>query len=213
MTHRLHAPAAALPEIYLASQSPRRQELLQQIGVRFELLLPADAAEAHALEALEERHGNEAPGAYVRRVTALKLRAAQVRREARGLAPRPILCADTTVARGNCIYGKPLDDRHAADMLRELAGSTHRVLTAIAVGDDSRIEQAVSESRVEFAPMTAAQIDAYVQSREPVGKAGAYAIQGRAAAFVRRIHGSHSGIMGLPLYETAQLLGAFMMRP
>ena len=194
------------PAIYLASQSPRRQELLRQLDVRFELLLPADAAQADALEALEARIGREAPRRYVARVTRLKAEAALARLKARGLPSRPVLCADTTVARGLEIYGKPGSPEEAVTMLKALAGSTHRVLTAVVVAQGKRVFEAVSESTVEFAPMTRAQIAAYVASGEPFGKAGAYAVQGRVAAYIRNIRGSYSGIMGLPLYETAQLL-------
>jgi septum formation protein len=189
--------------LYLASQSPRRRQLLEQIGVRYELLLP-DAHEDS--EALEEVHPREAPAHYVQRVTALKLDAALVRMKRRGLPPAPILCSDTTVAMGRTIYGKPADECDAARMLRELAGHTHRVLTAVAVQAGRRRVQALSDSRVSFAPMTAAEIRAYVQGGEPMGKAGAYAVQGHAAAHIRRIAGSYTGIMGLPLFETAQLL-------
>lgn len=194
------------PAIYLASQSPRRQELLRQLDVDFALLLPADEAEAHALEALEMRVGREAPRRYVERVTRLKAQAALARMRARGLPARPVLCADTTVARGNAIFGKPASIDDAIAMLSALAGTTHRVLTAVAIASGRRVVEAVSESKVEFAPMTRTQIAAYVASGEPFGKAGAYAVQGRAAAFIRTIHGSYSGIMGLPLFETAQLL-------
>jgi septum formation protein len=191
------------PFIYLASQSPRRRQLLEQVGVRYELLLP----EAHEdSEALEHVHAGEAPAQYVQRVTALKLDAAVQRLQRRGLPPAPILCSDTTVARGRTIYGKPADARDAARMLRELAGSTHRVLTGIALQSGRKRLQALSDSRVSFAPMTAAQIAAYVASGEPMGKAGAYAVQGLAAAHISRISGSYTGIMGLPLFETAQLL-------
>ncbi len=200
------------PAIYLASQSPRRQELLRQLDVDFDLLLPADTAEAHAMEALEARLGREAPRRYVARVTRLKAEAALARLQARGLPARPVLCADTTVARGLEIYGKPGSPAEAAAMLKALAGSTHRVLTAVVVAHGKRMFEAVSESTVEFAPMTRAQIAAYVATGEPFGKAGAYAVQGRVAAYIRTIHGSYSGIMGLPLYETAQLLAKFAGR-
>ncbi len=194
--------------IYLASQSPRRRQLLEQLGVRHELLLanaPGDVAED--AEAIEQVAAGESPGAYVQRVTGLKLDAAVARRERRGLPPAPILCSDTTVALGRTIYGKPEGAQDAARMLAELAGREHRVLTAVALQADARRRLcALSVSRVRFAPMDAAQIDAYVASGEPLGKAGAYAIQGRAAAFVARIGGSYSGIMGLPLFETAGLL-------
>jgi septum formation protein len=189
--------------IYLASQSPRRRQLLEQLGVAYELLLP-DAHEDS--EALEQVHPGEAPAHYVQRVAALKLDAALARLKRRGLPAAPILCSDTTVARGRTIYGKPVDGRDAARMLRELAGTTHRVLTAVAVQAGRRRAQALSDSRVSFAQMSAADISAYVESGEPMGKAGAYAVQGRAAAHISRIDGSYTGIMGLPLHETALVL-------
>ncbi|MDZ4144989.1 MAG: Maf family protein [Burkholderiales bacterium] len=191
--------------VYLASQSPRRRQLLEQLGVRYELLLPDATEDAESLEAALPR---EAPAAYVRRVTRLKLDAALARRARRGWPPGPVLCSDTTVARGRVIYGKPADAPDAERMLAELAGSTHRVLTAVAVQQGRRRLEALSESRVSFAPLTRAQIRAYVASGEPLGKAGAYAVQGRAAAWITRLSGSYSGIMGLPLFETAQLLHA-----
>ena len=134
--------------------------------------------------------------------------AAVARLARRGLPAGPILCADTTVARGRTIYGKPQDDRDAARMLKELSGATHRVLTAVAVCNGRKRRAALSDSRVSFAPWGAVQIAAYVASGEPRGKAGAYAIQGPAAGHIARIAGSYSGIMGLPLFETAQLLKA-----
>jgi septum formation protein len=189
--------------IYLASKSPRRQELLRQIGVRFEMLEPQDP---HAAEALEAVLPGESPSVYVRRVVRAKLEAAVAGLAARGLAPAPVLAADTTVAIGGSLLGKPATPDEARDMLRRLSGRTHRVLTAVALAQSSRRELAVSVSRVTFARLTAAQIDAYVASGEPFDKAGGYGIQGAAGAFARRIEGSYSGIMGLPLYETARLL-------
>ena len=189
--------------IYLASQSPRRAQLLEQMGVVHKLLL------AHAdedTEALEATRAREAPATYVQRVTSLKLDAAVARHERQGLPAAPILCADTTVALGAQILGKPEDAKDARRMLRLLSGSTHRVLTAIALQHGKHRHAALSVSRVRFAPLTPRQIDAYVESGEPIGKAGAYAVQGRAAAMIEHISGSYSGIMGLPMYETAQLL-------
>ena len=191
--------------IYLASQSPRRCQLLEQLGVKYELLLPDKNEDA---EALESMRSNEAPAAYVKRVTALKLDSAVARLVQRQLPSAPILCADTTVALGRLIYGKPEDDEDAQRMLHELSGVTHRVLTAIAIQQDRQRFQALSTSRVSFDAMTDAQIQAYVATGEPMGKAGAYAIQGRVAMHINRIHGSYSGIMGLPLWETALLLQA-----
>ena len=195
--------------VYLASQSPRRRQLLEQIGVPYELLLPEPHEDS---EALEEVHPGEPPARYVRRVTNLKLDAAVARMRRRGLPPAPVLCSDTTVAMGRTIYGKPADGRDAARMLRELSGHTHRVLTAVAVQAGRRRAEALSDSRVSFAPITAADIRAYVASGEPMGKAGAYAVQGRAAVHIRRMDGSYTGIMGLPLHETAGLLKAIGLR-
>lgn len=191
--------------IYLASQSPRRRQLLEQIGVRHELLLPGADEDAEGLEAVLP---GEAPADYVRRVTGLKLDAAVARHARRGLPPAPILCSDTTVALGRTILGKPEGAQDAARMLAELSGREHEVLTAVALQDGPHGSAALSVSRVRFAAMTPAQIDAYVASGEPMGKAGAYGIQGRAAAHVEHMAGSYSGIMGLPLYETAGLLRA-----
>ncbi|MBP7452966.1 MAG: septum formation inhibitor Maf [Ottowia sp.] len=189
--------------IYLASQSPRRRQLLEQLGQRLSLLLPDDADAAEALEAVRP---GEAPATYVRRVTALKLQDAMRRLAERHLPTAPVLCSDTTVALGRQILGKPRDAQEAGDMLARLSGKTHRVLTAVAVQlGDQRVD-ALSDSRVRFADLTPDDIAAYIDSREWEGKAGAYAIQGRAAAYVQHINGSYSGIMGLPLYETADLL-------
>ena len=189
--------------IYLASQSPRRAQLLEQIGVKFELLLPDANEDAESLEAALP---NEAPARYVARVTALKLEAAVARMRKRGLPTAPVLCSDTTVALGRTIYGKPADAADARRMLGELSGQTHRVLTAVAVQKGTAQAQALSISKVTFADTTDAQIRAYVATGESVGKAGAYAVQGRAAAHIAHISGSYSGIMGLPMFETAQLL-------
>ena len=191
--------------IYLASRSPRRLELLRQLGVECRLLLDEDESRAEALEAVR---AGETPAAYVQRVARVKAEAALARLLAARLPPAPLLCADTTVAIGGTILGKPADAGEAARMLRLLSGRTHRVLTAVVVAPaaSSRLFAATQVSRLRFCRLSPAQIDAYVDSAEPFGKAGGYAIQGLAAGFVRRIEGSHSGIMGLPLYETARLL-------
>lgn len=189
--------------IYLASQSPRRRQLLGQIGVRHELLLADDDEDAEALEAT--RIG-ELPRDYVERVTRAKLAAARERLKRRGLPPAPILCADTTVALGRRILGKPADAADAEATLTALSGRSHRVLTAVAVFDGRRSALAVNDSHVRFAPLPADVVRAYVASGEPFGKAGSYAIQSAFAGWIERIEGSHSGIMGLPLYETTQLL-------
>ena len=201
--------------IYLASQSPRRAELLQQIGVDFRLLLPQSAAEKQAAEDLEVVLAGEAPAAYVQRVTALKARAAHARWQALqacdGAAwpALPILCADTTVALGAQILGKPAGNADAAAMLAQLSGQMHQVLTAVAVADRTgALHTALSTSQVQFKTLSAAEIATYVASAEPRGKAGSYGIQGRAAAFVQHMAGSYTGIVGLPVFETAQLLQA-----
>ncbi len=192
--------------IYLASQSPRRRQLLEQIGVHHELLLPEAGEDAEALEAVLP---GEPPDRYVQRVTGLKLQAAVQRLQARGLPPAPVLCADTTVALDGDILGKPADDDEAARMLARLSGRTHDVLTAIRLWPlAGQPLAALSRSQVRLACLSASRIAAYVASGEPRGKAGAYGVQGRAAAFIEHISGSYSGIMGLPLFETAQLLEA-----
>ncbi len=196
--------------IYLASQSPRRRQLLEQLGVAHELLLPEPGEDAESIEAVV---GREAPATYVQRVTGLKLDAAVARLKARGLPDAPVLCSDTTVALGRAIYGKPGDADDAVRMLRELSGRTHRVLTAVAVQRGRKRRLVLSTSQVTFAPLSLREVRAYVATGEPMGKAGAYAVQGRAAAFITRLAGSYSGIMGLPMHETAQLLKAFGILP
>jgi len=189
--------------VWLASQSPRRQQLLAQLGVRFQMLLP-DAGED--VESLEAVRPGETPADYVHRVTRAKLQAARDRLRRRGVEPAPILCADTTVALGRAILGKPEDAAHARRMLAALSGRTHRVLTSVAVHDGRRMAQATQESRVRLAALPEDVIGAYIGGGEPFGKAGAYAIQGALAGWIEHINGSHSGIMGLPLRETAVLL-------
>jgi septum formation protein len=195
--------------VWLASQSPRRLQLLEQLGVAQRPLLPGPGEDAESLEA--ERPG-ERPEDYVCRVTRAKLRAARRRLAERGLEPAPILCADTTVALGRRILGKPADAADAARTLAALSGRTHRVLTAVAVSRGARTLLALSTSRVRFGVLSPALIARYVAEGEPFGKAGAYAIQGRIAAHIERIEGSHSGIVGLPLFETRQLLCAVGVR-
>jgi septum formation protein len=193
--------------IYLASLSPRRSQLLYQIGVVHQILV-ADAAEnaIEDAESLEIVLKNEAPKTYVMRVTGLKLDAAVARMKNRGLVAAPVLCADTTVAMGRVIYGKPENPADAARMLAELSGKTHRVLTAVAMAHGRKRLSLLSESNVTFAKMSKAQIASYVATDEPMGKAGSYGVQGMAARMIERISGSYSGIMGLPLFETTQLL-------
>jgi septum formation protein len=199
--------------IYLASQSPRRQELLKQIGVKFQLLLADSNEDA---ESLETQLPNEPALVYVKRVTLAKLAAAKQRLHARGLDSAPILCADTTVALMledgiEVILGKPTDHKDAKRILQLLSGKTHQVHTAVAVlskshMDDDQPKLLVSSSQVTFKSLSDAEIDAYISSNEPMGKAGAYGIQGIGGCLISSISGSYSGIMGLPLFETSQLL-------
>ena len=195
--------------IYLASQSPRRQELLKQIGVRYEMLLPLPGEDA---ESIETPLPHENARDYVKRVTLAKASLALARWRKSGLPWAPILCADTTVSLPNSkdgeILGKPIDADDAHRILKMLSGKTHEVLTAVALishpGDLPNCIVQISD--VEFANLSTEQIDGYIATQEPFGKAGAYGIQGSAGAFISKITGSYSGIMGLPLYETAQLL-------
>jgi septum formation protein len=183
--------------------------------VDFRLLLPQTEAEKHAAEALETALLGEAPAAYVQRVTALKAQAAHARwqawaaHDASAWPALPILCADTTVALGTQILGKPTDSADAAAMLAQLSGRAHEVFTAVAVVDKTgQLHSALSRSQVQFKALSTAEIAAYVATGESLGKAGSYGIQGRAAAFVQHMAGSYTGIVGLPVFETAQLLQA-----
>ena len=191
--------------IYLASRSPRRRELLTQIGVRFHLLL-FRARPGEGLDVDEEPLAGELPAAYVERVARAKAEAGWRRLMQRNLPQAPVLAADTTVALGDRILGKPASREEAAAMLAELSGSQHEVLTAIALKYGDWMESALSRSQVRFKKLTPEEIRQYVATRECDDKAGGYAIQGRAARFITELRGSYSGVMGLPLYETAQLL-------
>jgi septum formation protein len=197
-------------QLYLASQSPRRQELLRQLGINFELLPPEEGEDAESLEARLQR---EPATTYVHRVCLLKIQAALQRLQRQQKAVRPVLCADTTVALGNMLLGKPENERHAAQMLRLLSGKTHRVLTAVAVATMRQTLSQVHISHVTFIELSDQEIQAYIASGEPFGKAGAYGIQGRAGAFIRHLSGSYSGVMGLPLYETCSLLKKMELTP
>ncbi|MCX7627765.1 MAG: Maf-like protein [Methylophilaceae bacterium] len=190
-------------QIYLASRSPRRGELLRQIGVAFEVL-PADIDET-------VREG-ESPEHYVLRLAKEKAETGVRRILASGRPILPVLAADTTVCADGEILGKPENEAAAAAMLRRMSDRWHTVLTAVAVAHGDRMEVALSSTQVEMAPLNEAEIAAYVASGEPRDKAGAYAIQGLAGTFIRRIEGSYSGVMGLPVYETAQLLKKFGIR-
>jgi septum formation protein len=195
-------------KVYLASRSPRRRELLKQVGVAFEVLMLRDHP-GRNVDVDESQQPGEAPDDYVRRVCRAKADAGWQRIMQRKLRPFPVLVADTVVCVDDIILGKPPDAAHAAKMLRLLSGREHRVLTAVSLKLGDRREMLVSESRVTFAELSQAEIEAYVATGEPTDKAGAYAIQGRAGAFVTELHGSYSGVMGLPLYETAQLIRNF----
>ena len=196
------------PRIYLASRSPRRRELLTQVGVRFDLLLfrtpPRDDHEVS-----EDRLSDENPETYVRRVALAKAVFGAGLIARREIVARPVLAADTTLDLDGEVIGKPRDEADAEAILTRLSGRSHRVLTAVAIAGGERVEHRVSISEVRFRPLTAAEIRRYVQSGEPMDKAGAYGIQGRAAMFIEEIRGSHSGIVGLPLCETTLLLREF----
>jgi len=198
-------------QIYLASRSPRRRELLKQIGIAFEVLILREHP-ARGPDVDESLHPGESPDDYVRRVCCAKADAGWNRVEQRALRRFPVLGADTLVCVDEHILGKPTDRADAARMLGALSGREHRVLTALALKYEARCEVVVSDSRVRFCELSESEIAAYIDTGEPNDKAGAYAIQGRAAAFVSELHGSYSGIMGLPLYETAQLLKSFKVR-
>ena len=191
--------------VYLASQSPRRRELLRQIGVGFEMLVLRNHRD-RGPDVDEAPLAGERPDDYVRRVCLLKAQAGWKRLAERRLPSMPVLSADTTVCLGDVIYGKPVDADDARRMLSTLSGTEHRVLTAVAIQSGTRAELAVSESLVRFRELSVQDIDAYVATGEPFDKAGAYGIQGHAATFIPEIRGSYTGIMGLPLYETAMLL-------
>lgn len=194
--------------IYLASRSPRRRELLKQIGVAFELLLLREDLR-RGVDVDETPLPEESPGVYVLRIARAKAQAAVRQIALRGLPQRPVLAADTTVVLEGEIIGKPEDAEHAARILRALSGREHQVLTAVALALREQLETQISVSSVWFRELSEAEIRRYVATGEPLDKAGAYAIQGRAGAFVTRIAGSYSGIMGLPLAETAELLRKF----
>ena len=183
--------------IYLASRSPRRAELLQQIGVDFDVL-PSDVDEAPL--------SGEAPQDYVVRLARMKAEVGLARLQGGDMPLLPLLAADTIVSVDGVILGKPQDDADAAAMLRCMSGRWHAVLTGIAVATPSGIFSALSSTQVEMVLLSEADIIAYIASAEPRDKAGAYAIQGLAGTFIRRIEGSYSGVMGLPIFETAQLL-------
>ena len=194
--------------IYLASRSPRRRDLLKQIGVPFELLLVREDLRRGA-DIDESPLADESPGVYVLRIARTKAEMAVRQIAVRALPQKPALAADTTVVFDGQVIGKPADAEDAARMLRALSAREHQVLTAVAVALKDRVETQISVSSVWFRELSAADIRRYCASGESLDKAGAYAIQGRAGTFVTRISGSYSGIMGLPLAETAELLQKF----
>ena len=194
--------------IYLASRSPRRRELLKQIGVSFESLLVREDLR-RGVDVDETPLPGEPPGVYALRIARAKAAVALRQIAQRALPQKPVLAADTTIVFDDRIIGKPEDEKHAARILRALAGREHQVLTAVALALKDQMETQISVSSVWFRELSDAEIRFYVACGEAHDKAGAYAIQGRAAAFVTRIEGSYSGIMGLPLAETADLLQRF----
>jgi septum formation protein len=191
--------------IYLASRSPRRRELLAQIGVRYQLLLFRERPDS-GVEVNEAPLEGEAPDVYVERMALAKAEAGWKRMMQRNLPQAPVLAADTTVALEGRIFGKPASRDEAASMLAALSSRSHEVLTAIVLQNGERTERALSRSEVRFKDLSAGEIRDYVATGEGDDKAGAYAIQGRAARFIAELRGSYSGVMGLPLFETAQLL-------
>ncbi|OGS75441.1 MAG: septum formation protein Maf [Gallionellales bacterium GWA2_55_18] len=196
------------PRIYLASQSPRRRELLKQIGINFEMLL-LRSDPRRSIDVDETPLEGEQPEIYVRRICEEKARVGWESLRLRSLPPFPVLAADTTVTLDGKIFGKPDNAEHAAAMLHQLSGRGHQVLSGVAIAMGEQIEVALSTSTVRFAPLSEERIHRYLLTREYIGKAGGYAIQGQAGAFIEHISGSYSGVMGLPLFETAQLLQHF----
>ncbi len=194
--------------IYLASRSPRRRELLRQIGVGHEVLL-LRVKTPRGRDVNEDPAAGEDPRDYVMRVCRDKAETGWRRVLERKLPQRAVLSADTTVCLGKEILGTPADAAEAAAFLRRLSGREHEVLTAVALKFGERMETALSATSVRFRALEGAEIEYYVHSGEPLDKAGAYGIQGRAAAFIAEIRGSYTGVMGLPLYETAGLLARF----
>jgi len=196
------------PRIYLSSQSPRRRELLKQIGINFEMLLLRQDPR-RKIDIDESPLPDEQPGTYVQRLSKEKALAGWGSLRFRGLPPFPVLAADTTVTVDGMILGKPVDSNQASEMLQQLSGKEHQVLTAVAVAMNEHVEVALSTSTVRFTTLSEERIRRYLLTREYIDKAGGYAIQGVAAAFVEHLSGSYSGVMGLPLFETVQLLNHF----
>ena len=197
-----------MPVLYLASKSPRRREILAGMGITDIEIVHAGPAVLTAFEGDEVQHADELPEEYVVRTASEKARQAMLRIAAEGKPALPVLAADTVVICEGKILGKPADQEEAAQFMQRLSGRTHEVRTAVVVNDGKshELHVAVSVSQVTFAKLTEAQIKAYVQTDEPYDKAGGYAVQGLAGLFIEHIAGSYSGIMGLPVYGTAQLL-------
>ena len=193
------------PSVYLASKSPRRQALLRQIDVEFDELLVREAS-GRRRDIVEVPHKGEAALEYVKRIARTKASVGWQRMIRRRLPPRPVLAADTEVVIDGTVLGKPGDAANAIAMLESLSGRTHDVLTAVAVRWHAHIVLVVSSSRVSFRELTRHEVEHYVGTGEPFDKAGGYGIQGRAAAFIRHLEGSYSGVMGLPLFETTEIL-------
>jgi len=196
------------PHIYLSSQSPRRRELLKQIGISFGTLRLRSNS-SRKMDVDEAPHTDELPEAYVQRVCQEKVNAGWKFMQFRNLPPLPVLAADTSVILDGQIIGKPQGREQAAATLRALSGRQHLVLSAVAVAFEERMEMRLSVSKVTFATLSEERIRRYILTSEPLDKAGAYAIQGYAAAFIQHLDGSYSGVMGLPLFETAELLQIF----
>jgi septum formation protein len=193
------------PSVYLASKSARRQELLRQLAVEFDELLLREAP-GRRRDIVEAPRQGEPPLEYVKRIARLKASIGWHRMERRGLAPRPVLAADTEVVLDGVALGKPADAAAAVAMLAALSGRTHEVMTAVAIRWQTQLMLAISTSRVTFRAIARDEIERYVATGEPFDKAGSYAIQGKAAVFVQHLEGSYSGVMGLPLFETAEIL-------
>ncbi len=193
------------PSVYLASKSPRRQELLRQIGVEFEELLVREAG-GRRRDIVETPRKGEPALDYVKRIARTKASVGWHQMNRRHLPPRPVLAADTEVVIDGDVLGKPGDAMNAIAMLERLSGKTHDVLTAVAVRWHAHIVLALSTSRVSFRALARDEVERYVATGEPFDKAGGYGIQGRAAAFIRHLEGSYSGVMGLPLFETTEIL-------
>ena len=199
-------------EIYLASRSPRRLELLQQMGIACKTVLLREEINRQR-DVDETPLSSENPYIYVERMAKMKAEIGVLRARQRGLPTMPMLGADTIVVFNGTIFGKPADQADARRMLKLLSGTQHEVLTGVAITDGTRLLHDTSISRVRFRDITDDEISAYIATNEPMGKAGGYAIQGMGAVFIERLEGSYSGVMGLPIFETSMLLSLFGIKP